>query len=73
MAQHCSVEYPGGVADHGAHEEDQSAAAPPSLPGLNPSGGGSQFRDDDGKVRFNLLGWNGTGPAPDLFGDGGSR
>jgi nitrate reductase beta subunit len=73
MAQHCSLDYPGGVADLAAHDEDQRAAAPPPLPGLNPSAGGSQFRDGDGKVRFNLLGWNGNGPAPGLFGDGGSR
>ena len=37
------------------------------------TGGGSQFRDDDGRMRFNLLGWNGSGTAPNLFGEGTSR
>ncbi|HET6634242.1 MAG TPA: nitrate reductase subunit beta [Streptomyces sp.] len=69
--QHCSLGYPGGAADGAAHTEDALDAAPPSLPGLQTPGGGSQFRDSDGQVRFNLLGWNGSGPAPGLF-DGGS-
>ncbi len=73
MAQHCSLDYPGGVSNLAAHDEDRLTPAPPPLPGLNPSGGGSQFRDSDGKVRFNLLGWNGTGRAPGLFGDGSGR
>ncbi|MEU2211350.1 hypothetical protein ACH4VS_09780 [Streptomyces hygroscopicus] len=44
MAQHCSLDYPGGVADLAAHDEDQLSAAPPPLPGFAPSDGGSQFR-----------------------------
>lgn len=74
MAQHCSLDYPGGVADSASGGEDRGDA-PPQLPGLAPAGGGSQFRDSDGTVRFNLLGWNGSGPAPGLFdgGDGGAR
>ena len=71
MAQHCSLDYPGGVADSGAHTDDTLSGAPPRLPGLSAPGGGSQFRDGDGRVRFNLLGWNGTAPAPGLFGETG--
>ena len=32
-------------------------------PGSAPTSG-TQFRDDQGQLRFNLLGWNGTDPAP---------
>ncbi|MET9168042.1 4Fe-4S dicluster domain-containing protein, partial [Streptomyces cellulosae] len=71
MAQHCSLDHPGGVGDHGAHDEDRlGPVPPPALPGLTAPGGGSQFRDSDGKTRFNLLGWNGDSPAPGLFGTG---
>jgi nitrate reductase beta subunit len=70
MAQHCSLDYPGGAADSGAHTQDTLSGVP-SLPGLSAPGGGSQFRDSDGRVRFNLLGWNGTAPAPGLFGEPG--
>ncbi|MFE6691802.1 nitrate reductase subunit beta [Streptomyces sp. NPDC057743] len=56
MAQHCPVGFPGDAADPTA----------PAAPG------GGQFRDGDGNVRFNLLGWNGNGPAPGLFGSDGS-
>ncbi|MBF6334133.1 nitrate reductase subunit beta [Nocardia transvalensis] len=38
-----------------------------------PDGKGGQFRDSDGQVRFNLLGWNGSAPAPNLFGEGAGR
>jgi len=34
-------------------------------------GGSHTFRGDDGRVHFNLLGWDGTGGAPHLFPDGG--
>ncbi|MEV5987505.1 nitrate reductase subunit beta [Streptomyces sp. NPDC052051] len=65
MAQHCSLDHP---------DEEERDAVPPPLPGaVEPDGGGSRFRDSDGTVRFNLLGWNGTGPAPGLFGDGSER
>ncbi|MBO0851028.1 MAG: nitrate reductase subunit beta, partial [Pseudonocardia sp.] len=60
QAQHCAVDYPGGVADLGAHVTDT----------LADTGSGSQFRDGDGRVRFNLLGWNGTGRPAHLFGEG---
>jgi nitrate reductase beta subunit len=59
QAQHCAVGYPGGVADLGAHTADTLAS----------TGNGSQFRDGDGRTRFNLLGWNGTGRPAHLFGE----
>ncbi|WP_069813414.1 nitrate reductase subunit beta [Streptomyces sp. TP-A0874] len=74
MAQHCSLDRPGGAADQAAHLVDALGAPPPKLPGLSASSrpttteGGSHFRDSDGQVRFNLLGWDGSGPAPGLFG-----
>jgi nitrate reductase / nitrite oxidoreductase, beta subunit len=30
------------------------------------------FQADDGRVHFNLLGWNGQGAAPNLFPEGGT-
>lgn len=30
-------------------------------------GAARTFEADDGRTRFNLLGWNGAGPAPGLF------
>ncbi|MFI2645995.1 nitrate reductase subunit beta [Streptomyces sp. NPDC018610] len=70
MAQHCSLDRPGGVGDLASH--DETGPVPPALPGLAAPGGGGHFRDSDGQVRFNLLGWNGSGPAPGLFGSGGN-
>jgi nitrate reductase beta subunit len=76
MNQHCSVGYPGGGSDYGGHTEDTLAEHFHLMaPGSSSSGGGSgdsgtTFRDDNGKARFNLLGWNGTDPAPGLFPDG---
>jgi nitrate reductase beta subunit len=71
MAQHCSLDRPGGVADQAGHGEDRlGPVPPPALPGLTAPGGGSQFRDSDGQVRFNLLGWDGNSSAPGLFGTG---
>ncbi len=70
QAQHCPVGYPGSAAEDTGHTQDTLVGAmsdPPS------AGGGSQFRDNDGRVRFNLLGWNGSSPAPNLFGQGGRR
>ncbi len=32
--------------------------------------GGQTFADSDGRVRFNLLGWDGHGRAPHLFPGG---
>ena len=64
MNQHCSLGYPGGSSDYGAHTEDTLAEHFHLT--------GSQFRDDQGQVRFNLLGWNGTDPTPGLFPEAGS-
>jgi nitrate reductase beta subunit len=74
MNQHCSLDYPGGGGDSGAHVEDTLAEnfhlmAQPAGGGGD-AGSGTTFRDDDGRARFNLLGWNGTDPAPGLFPDG---
>lgn len=60
QAQHCAVGYPGGVADLGAHTKDTLAT----------TADGGRFRDDDGQLRFNLLGWNGNGRPDHLFGEG---
>jgi nitrate reductase beta subunit len=78
MNQHCSLGYPGGSSDYGAHTEDTLAehfhltAQPGQVPRGATHASGSQFRDDQGRMRFNLLGWNGTDPAPGLFGEAGS-
>jgi len=63
QAQHCAVGYPGGAAEDTDHTYD-TLVAPLT------AGGGSQFRDNDGREHFNLLGWNGSSPAPNLFGQG---
>jgi nitrate reductase beta subunit len=65
MSQHCSLDYPGGGADYGAHTEDTLA----ERFHLTKPGSGNTFRDDAGRTRFNLLGWNGADPAPGLFTD----
>jgi nitrate reductase beta subunit len=71
MAQHCSLDQPGGAGGPGDRDEDRlGPLPPPDLPGLSSPGGGSRFRDSDGRMRFNLLGWNGDSPAPGLFGAG---
>jgi nitrate reductase beta subunit len=70
QAQHCTVGYPGGAADGAEHTHDTLLDAISRVPAM---GGGSQFRDTDGRTRFNLLGWNGSSPAPNLFGEDTSR
>jgi len=70
-AQHeqlfCSLDTDGGPGMGGtgppAPEDWFHPAAEP--------GGSHTFRGDDGRVHFNLLGWDGTGGAPHLFPDGG--
>ncbi|HEU5045679.1 MAG TPA: nitrate reductase subunit beta [Nocardioidaceae bacterium] len=69
MNQHCSLDYPGGGSDYGAHTED-TLAAHFHLGADSGSGAGTTFRDDEGRSRFNLLGWNGQEPAPNLFPEG---
>ncbi|HEX6501483.1 MAG TPA: nitrate reductase subunit beta [Micromonosporaceae bacterium] len=66
QAQHCSLDYPGAASDLGARTADTLAGTVTRPPVT----GGTQFRDSDGRLRFNLLGWNGAGPAPNLFGEG---
>ena len=68
MAQHCALDYPGGAADRAAEGGGSLDLAPPSPRGRPNSDGGTHFRDDAGRVRFNLLGWNGSGRPPGLFG-----
>jgi nitrate reductase beta subunit len=65
ISAHCSLDYPGGGADYGAHLTDTLAE---NLP-LPKPGSGTTFQDDAGRTRFNLLGWNGRDPAPGLFTD----
>ncbi len=68
-AQHeqlfCSLDAEGGPGMGGQ--------GPPTVESFHPAGeaGGQTFRDNDGRLRFNLLGWDGTGTAPHLFGEGG--
>ncbi|MBX6356245.1 MAG: nitrate reductase subunit beta [Micromonosporaceae bacterium] len=64
MAQHeqlfCSLDSEGGPGMGGA--------GPPAPAGpVHPVAGGSTFRGDDGRTRFNLLGWDGRAAAPHLF------
>ncbi|MGH3797961.1 MAG: nitrate reductase subunit beta [Pseudonocardiaceae bacterium] len=70
MAQHCSVGYPGNTTDSSALPEGVGTA---DVPRPLASTGGSQFRDSDGRVRFNLLGWNGSGPTAGMFGQDTAR
>ena len=73
MAQHeqlfCSLETDGGPGMGGA--------GPPaaSVESFHPDGQPADthlFRGDDGRVHFNLLGWDGHGTTPHLFPDGGT-
>jgi nitrate reductase beta subunit len=72
MAQHeqlfCSLDTEGGpgMGGHGP---------PGSVETFHPAepGGSQTFRGGDGRVHFNLLGWDGTGHAPHLFPEGGQQ
>jgi nitrate reductase beta subunit len=70
MNQHCSLNYPGGSSDYGAHTED-TFAEHFHLTKQHGSESGSTFADSDGRVRFNLLGWNGSDPTPGMFPEAG--
>jgi nitrate reductase / nitrite oxidoreductase, beta subunit len=68
QAQHeqlfCSLDTEGGPGMGGVDG--------PDVAGFHPAGeaGDSRtFRADDGRLHFNLLGWDGTGSAPRLFPD----
>jgi nitrate reductase beta subunit len=47
----------------------------PGMGGAGPSAAegeeGNTFRADDGRVHFNLLGWDGQSPSPHLFPEAG--
>jgi nitrate reductase beta subunit len=67
MSQHeqlfCSLDHEGGPGMGGT-------GPPGTAESFHPAGdpGGRQtFRGDDGRVHFNLLGWDGRGSAPHLF------
>ncbi|HEY7011961.1 MAG TPA: nitrate reductase subunit beta [Streptosporangiaceae bacterium] len=74
MAQHeqlfsqCSLDTDGGPGMGG---QGPPASVESFHPGQGEAGGRQTFRDDDGRLRFNLLGWDGRGAAPHLFPDGG--
>ena len=66
MGQHeqlfCSLDTDGGPGMGGA--------GPHGIQAWRPAGARGQdhtFHSDDGRTRFNLLGWNGQGSAPYLF------
>ncbi len=77
LFSHCSLDTDGGPGMGGQgppasvasfHPGGQRAGA---VKGDEEAGGGQMFRDRDGQVRFNLLGWDGRGDAPHLFPEGG--
>jgi nitrate reductase beta subunit len=89
MGQHeqlfCSLDTEGGPGmggdGPGGHTSGQHGGAGPTAGGhgirsyrpTGEAGAANTFETDDGRTRFNLLGWNGNGPAPGLFpreGDG---
>ena len=80
-AQHeqlfCSLDAEGGpgMGGHGPPAVESfhpgGAGGSAGVAGAVDGGGGHTFRDNDGRLRFNLLGWDGKGAAPHLFGGGG--
>jgi nitrate reductase beta subunit len=62
LAQHeqmfCSLDTEGGPGMGGAGPEAEGGEA-------------GTFRADDGRVHFNLLGWDGDSPSPHLFPESG--
>jgi nitrate reductase / nitrite oxidoreductase, beta subunit len=71
MAQHeqlfCSLDTDGGpgMGGHGIQSFHPATAA-------DDVATTQTFKADDGRVHFNLLGWNGQGAAPNLFPEGGA-
>jgi len=64
----CSLDSDGGPGMGG---QGPPASVASFHPGGQPSG--QTFRDGEGRLRFNLLGWDGRGTAPHLFpGEGSS-
>jgi nitrate reductase / nitrite oxidoreductase, beta subunit len=69
MYQHeqlfCSLDGEGGPGMGGEGPHGIRSFEPAAQPGALPTS--QTFRGDDGKLRFNLLGWNGAGTSPHLF------
>ena len=70
MGQHeqlfCSLDTEGGpgMGGNGPHGINSYRPTPPAA---EDQAGGQTFRADDGRTRFNLLGWNTKGSAANLF------
>jgi len=76
MGQHeqlfCSLDSEGGPGMGGA---GMGSTGPHGIQAWRPAGPPGQdhtFRADDGRTRFNLLGWDGHGDAPGLFPERGT-
>jgi nitrate reductase / nitrite oxidoreductase, beta subunit len=74
MSQHeqlfCSLDHEGGPGMGGTGPHGPPGSAGAFHPRGEP-GGSHTFQGDDGRLHFNLLGWNGQGGSPHLFPDGG--
>jgi nitrate reductase / nitrite oxidoreductase, beta subunit len=76
MGQHeqlfCSLDSEGGPGMGGS---GPGSTGPHGIQAWRPAGAPGQdhtFRADDGRTRFNLLGWDGRGEAPGLFPERGT-
>jgi nitrate reductase beta subunit len=69
MSQHeqlfCSLDTEGGPGMGGLGPHSIRSFQPAERAGEVPTS--QTFRGDDGKVHFNLLGWNGADSSPHLF------
>jgi nitrate reductase beta subunit len=72
MSQHeqlfCSLDTEGGPGMGGMGPHSIRSFQPGAQPGEVPTS--QTFQGADGKVHFNLLGWNGSGSSPHLFPEG---
>ena len=59
-----------GMGEHGMGGHGIRSFHPAAAPDEVASS--QTFSGDDGRVHFNLLGWNGQGAASNLFPDGGT-
>jgi nitrate reductase / nitrite oxidoreductase, beta subunit len=70
MSQHeqlfCSLDHLKGEGEAGGGP-GMGGTGPPGPAGAVHPGGSQTFRGSDGRVHFNLLGWDGAGDAPHLF------
>jgi nitrate reductase beta subunit len=78
MGQHeqlfCSLDSDGGPGMGGSGPPGPhgiQSRRPSDQPSNDPPSSDQTFRADDGRIHFNLLGWNGTGSPPNLFPDRG--